>query len=149
MAHGPGAAFPVDELESPGSQVPEGGIDIVHAEGDMVEAGAPLLQEPANGGIRGQWLQELQLSVAGSHEDQLDALGRNALAAGTSGACDGFEHRKHAVDGLDGYGDVVEGQALEARKVRFHYVCLGRRFSALKDMANVYPGMGPGNRTFE
>jgi hypothetical protein len=149
MAHGPGTALPVDELEAPGGQVPERGIEVGHTVGEVVKAGTSVLKKATDGGIRCQRLQELELPVSSAHEDQLDALGLYTFAAGTPGAGHGFEQRKHAVDGLDGDSDVVEGQALQGWAVGCHYGCLGRQFASLKVMANVSPGQGPGNRMLE
>lgn len=107
MAHGPGTALAVDELEAPVGQIQERGIEIGDPEGDVVKAGTSLLEEPTDGRVGGQRLEQLELSVTSAHEDQLHALGLHALAAGTPGTGDGLEQRKRTVDGLDGDGDVV------------------------------------------
>lgn len=81
----------VDQLEAALLERAESGDDVGDTIGDVVQPGAALFEEAADGGVRSEGLEQLQAALPGTHEAELDALRFDPLAAGTAAAAGGFE----------------------------------------------------------
>ena len=68
---GPAGAVPrrlVNEPDALFLQLRQGGVNVVHPDGDVLNALAVLLNEAGDGALRGGTLQQLQLTVAAGQE---------------------------------------------------------------------------------
>lgn len=101
---------PIYELDTAVFEGPQGGLDVRHAVGHVVETRAAPFQKAPDGRIRTERLEQLQSAIARAHETELDALGIHPLAAGTTAARGGFEGREGVIDRPHGDPDVIEGE---------------------------------------
>lgn len=112
VAVGAGAGLAVDELDAVGLETAELGGEVGHAVGDMMESGAALLEESGHTGISAERLDELEASRSGAEEDDAHALAVDALGLGRGRAAEALEGGQRILNGLNGNGDVVDGQRI-------------------------------------
>jgi hypothetical protein len=103
---------PVDQVEAQVGKVLEGGLDVLDAVGDMVEAGASFLEEPAHGAVRSHWLEQFEPGIPGPDEADRYTLVLNGFDRRPDTSSHGLERGQYRVDGLDRHGYVVEGETL-------------------------------------
>ena len=105
---GPDSGHFVDEADPLGGQLAQRRFQVGDTEGHVVEPRTPAFQEAGHRALRVGGLQQLD----GSDEGDLDALRFDGLNGGTYLPRHEFEERPRFLDGSDGYGDVVEREAV-------------------------------------
>src|SRR5215213_9606793 len=98
----PDPRLAVDQLQAGGPKLLQGRVDVADRVGDVVEARALALEELADGGLRTERPQQLNVTVA--EQNRLDALLLDGLAVGE-------RHRESALVEAEGGVDVLDGDA--------------------------------------
>jgi hypothetical protein len=101
---GTGARNAVDQLDTLGLQTREIGFEIVGPIRDVVQRGAAPVQEPPYGGLRAEWLEQLDLS----HEGDTHALGFEGLGRGAGFPGKKLEESTALFDGMDGDRQMID-----------------------------------------
>src|SRR5450759_3827271 len=102
VAAGAGPRF-VKDARPAGLEAGDGGVEVGHAQGDVVQSGPALFEEPGDGRIGGGGLQQFNAAVAGGDHGDVNLLGKDGFAMG-DGEAEGL------VEG-DACGKVVDGDA--------------------------------------
>src|ERR1035437_3508387 len=97
-----GARF-VEQPRPVGFEAGDGGVEVRHAQGDVVQPGPALFEEPGDGRVGGGGSEQLDSAVAGGEHGDVHLLGKDGFAMGDGEA-------KGLVEG-DGCGEVVDGDA--------------------------------------
>src|SRR4051794_8183292 len=100
----------VDEPKPRGPQALELGLDVGRLVGDVVKPRPVLGQELADGRVRAQRRQQLDVALADVEQDGLDALGLHRLAVDEVEVEVGVVERERRVEVLDGDADVVDAR---------------------------------------
>jgi hypothetical protein len=99
-----GARSAVDERNAGGVEAGELALEVVGAIRDVVQSRAAALQEPSDGRVGPERLDQLDAP----HEGDANALGVEDLGWGTGSITDEFEGTATRLDGVDGDAHVVE-----------------------------------------
>lgn len=104
VAPGTGAGHRINKADPLPPEAGEGFGEVRDPVGDVMEARAPPMEEPADGGLRAEGLQEFD----GAGEADPDALGLQGLDRGTGSPGEEFEETASLLQGGHGHGDVVQ-----------------------------------------
>src|ERR1019366_284575 len=102
VAAGAGARF-VEQARPAGLEAGDGGVEVRHAQGDVVQSGPALFEEPGDGRIGGGGSEQFNARVSRRQHGDVHLLGKDGFAMGDGEA-------KGLVEG-DGCGKVVDGDA--------------------------------------
>ena len=102
----------VDQLGALGRQLLERGADVVDLVGDVMDAGAALGEEAADGGVVPGRREQLEPGVADEHGGRLDALLGDELAVLERPTEQALVRRDALVEVGDGDADVMDPSGL-------------------------------------
>ena len=102
-----GARF-VQQSRAAGSQAGDGGVEIRHAQRDVVQPGPALFEELRDGRIGGGGFQQFDARVPGGQHRDIHLFVRDGFAMG-DGEAEGFVEGDGVGRGWDGDAEVVDG----------------------------------------
>src|ERR1035437_8465339 len=107
VAASAGARF-VEQARPVGFEAGDGGVEVRHAQGDVVQSGPAFFEEPGDGRIGGGGLQQLNAAVAGGEHGDVNLFDGDGFAMG-DGEAKGLVEGDGVFQRFYGDAEVVDG----------------------------------------
>lgn len=107
LAFGTAPGFLIDRDDTGGAATGQGGVEIIDSEAQVMDSGAPLLDELGNRGSGDAWFEQFDQGITGDV-----ACNPGAVGIGKSGVVEAenvAQERAQGVVGLHGKADVSDG----------------------------------------
>src|ERR1039458_7712279 len=107
MAAGARAGL-VEQPRAAGLEAGDGGFEVRHAQGDVMQSGPAFFEEPGDGRIGGGWFEQFDARVSGREHGDIHPLGDDSFAMG-DGQAKGLVEGDGLLQGCYSDAEVVDG----------------------------------------